>query len=518
MDNAPTLLGRLQELLVSYLPTRTQTITDHRNEPDSTLAGLTAERVHSAITLAEQGDTRKLFAIYRDVLIADTHTQSVIETRFLAVIGDEPLITPKNPKNPDDVVAAEALKAAIDRLPDFLGVCSDLLWGTIWPLAMVERTYRPAPELGLKFDWADITAVPDHLFRWTEGHMQIELIDPETRRPCGKWERPDPARFITHRGHLMRTPDCWGGPMRALAWWFFLKIMDREWWVRFLDKYGTPFMVGKFDKQDERSRQILERAFKLSTKVGGVVVNRETQIELLKASTGDSSEAYAKFFQTCDDAISRRVLGQTLSSTASPTGLGNGASDLQGQVRGDICGYDKKRLAQTLRNQLFKPWLRLNQFKGAVPNLTFGGEEQEENETTAKVLSGLKTAGIRVADKSLPVLSQRIGLELERDVTPDAPTETGPAEKLSKLLSATRPRVSRDPVAATDSISREAAAAITQAYRGSLAPVAQIILDAASPQEAGTKLLSAYAQWSPEKVAEIVETAITAGAWNATQG
>ncbi len=510
MAKAPTkaqLLERLTQMERDWTPRALETINDPRNEPASTLVGLTAERVHAAITQAEQGDTREYFSMCRDVLTASSHLQLVIETRLLAVIGDDVMISPVDKDKPEDVAAAEAIKAAVDRLPDFLGVCRDLLWGSIWPLALIERTYKTAETPGLVYDWADIVAVPDHLFRWTNGCLEIEAIDPQTRRGNGKFFVPEPARYIAHRGHLLRTPDNWGGPMRALIWWFFLQVMDREWWVRFLDKFGTPFTVGYFDKSDEKSRQILERAFRLSTKIGGMVVNKETRIELLKAGASDSADAFEKFYKICDDAIARRVLGQTLSSTASPTGLGNGASDLQGQVRGDIASFDKKKLAQTIRNGLFKPWLRLNGFAGAVPRLSFGGEEPEENTTTATVLKDLFGAGIRLAEKSLPALSTRVGLEMERDPAPAAPAGG------VKTLAAPLP-TSSDAGRAADTISREAAAMLSQVYRGSLAPVRQIVLASGTPAECQTRLLAAFVDWSPDRAAEVVEMAVVAGAWN----
>lgn len=513
MAKQPTkaeLLQRLQELESRWLPMQQETVVDPRNEPDSILAGLTADRIHSAIRLAEQGDTKDLFAIYRDVLIADTHLQSVIDTRMLAVIGDDISLQPMDPENKEDVVAAEAIKAAVDRLPDFMGVCRDLMWGSIWPLAVVERTYKAAAEPGLKYDWRDIVAVPDTLFRWTSGFLEIEEVDATTRRPNGRFFRPEPSRYLTHRGHLLRTPDCWGGPMRSLVWWFFLGIMDRDWWVRFLDKFGTPFMVGKFDKTDDRSRQILERAFKLSTKIGGVVVSRETQIELLKVSANDSAGAYKEFHEVCNREKSKRVLGQTLSTEAQATGMNSGNADLHSQVRGDIRAFDAKRLNQTLRQQLFGPWLRLNGFVGRPPIAVFGAEETEETTTTAQVLSNLKSAGLRIAEESLPTLSKRVGLTIERDEAQPRPPE--PLKKLAAPL----PKV-RDPAAAAETISREAAAAVTRAFRGSLAPARDIILSSQSPDEALERLAAAFTDWSATKTAEVVETALAAGAWNGLQ-
>lgn len=507
------LLQRITELEASYTPQQIVTVNDYRNEMPSTLMAMNADRVHAAIQNAEQGTTWELFSMYRDALIADSHLQGLINTRFLSVLGDDPMISPVNPDKPEDVAAAEAIKAAVDRLPDFMGLCADLLWGAIWPLAMVERTYKPAEVPGLVYDWADIVPVPDYLFRWSMGYLEVGEINPQSRKPDGKFLRPDAGRYITHRGHLLKTPDNWGGPMRSLLWWFFFKVMDREWWARFLDKYGTPFTVAKFEKNDNRSRQILEQALRMSTKIGGLVVTTGTQVELLKAGTGDTAGSYQAFWNACNDEQSRLVLGQTLSSTASPTGLGSGASGLQGQVRDDITTFDKKLLAQTLRTQFFKPWLRLNHFTGAVPSLTFGGEVAEENEVTARVLKDFSAAGLRVADKSLPALSKRVNLEIERAPAP-APMPAGPGAGV-KTLSA-MPTVS-DAGNAADSISREAAASLARVYRGTLAPVRQIVLESATPAECEAKLLACFVDWSPERAAEVVETAVVAGAWNGTQ-
>lgn len=511
MAKAPTkaeLIKRLDELENGWRPMSTETITDHRNQPHDMLSGLTADRVHAAIIAAETGETRDLFAIYRDALSADSHLQTLIETRFLAVLGDDPTAQPAS-DSPADKAAADFISGQISRCYSFTGLAADLLWGSMWPLALVDRSYKLSSEPGVTFDLGEMTAVPDHLLRWTSGHLEIQEVDVTTRQPTGQFFRPDPVRYITHRGHLLgsKLPDNWGGPMRALLWWFLLKTMDREWWARFLDKFGTPFTVAKFEKNDDRSRQILERAFKMSSRIGGLVVSAGTQVELVSANTA-AADAHERFYKLCEDAQAKRVLGQTLSSSASPTGLGNGASDLQGQVRGDIRQFDKLRLNATMRQQVFAPLMKANGIAGQAPHLVWGGEEPEENSTTATVLKDLYGAGLRLADKSLGSLSKRIGLEMERDPAPAAAPVPG-----VKQLSAPLPRGS-DPVAAALSISREAAASLSQVYRGSLAPVRQIVLESQSPEECQTKLLAAFVDWSPTKAAEVVEMAVVAGAWN----
>lgn len=406
------LMAALAALKERWLPLTTETVNNPLNEPPSTMPTLSADSLHAAITSAEKGDTRQYFATCRDTLVADTHLLGLISTRFLAVIGDDPVILPASQKV-GDIAAADAVRDAVERLDDFTALCQSLLWGHIWPLALIERTYKQATHPGLTYDWGTIRAVPDHCMRWTQGWLELERVDERTRLLTGQWFTPDMTRYILHRGHILPTPDCYGGPMRSLLWWFLLKTMGREWWARALDRFGTPFPVAKFDKADDRSRSILERAFKLSSKIGGLVVSSGTQVDLKEASV--NSDAHERFYQRCCDEQSRSVVGQTLSSTASATGFGGGASDLQGKVRDDLRQGDVRRLGQTLRQKFFLPWLRLNGFAGAPPQITFGQQEPEQLATIGEVLASFKQAGIRVGAGALPVLSERLGLELEMD-------------------------------------------------------------------------------------------------------
>ena len=59
-----------------------------------------------------------------------------------------------------------------------------------------------------------------------------------------------------------------------------------------------------------------------------------------------------------------------------------------------------------------------------------------------------------------------------------------------------------------DDIVSAHAAALAQAFRGSLAPVRQIILSSSSPAEAERRLKLFYADWKPQRVQEILEEAL----------
>ena len=91
---------------------------------------------------------------------------------------------------------------------------------------------------------------------------------------------------------MLTTPDNRGGPMRSLVFWWLLSSMGRDWWARFLDKYGSPFLVGKYDQADDASRGVLERAFQWAVRVGGIVVSKQTEVEIIQASASQSGDAF----------------------------------------------------------------------------------------------------------------------------------------------------------------------------------------------------------------------------------
>jgi hypothetical protein len=79
--------------------------------------------------------------------------------------------------------------------------------------------------------------------------------------------------------------------MRSILFWWLLATMDREWWARFLDRYGSPFLLGTYPRGDADSRSVMERAFALAVKLGGLVVSADTKVELSQAAATASRPA-----------------------------------------------------------------------------------------------------------------------------------------------------------------------------------------------------------------------------------
>jgi len=57
---------------------------------------------------------------------------------------------------------------------------------------------------------------------------------------------------------------------------------------------------------------------------------------------------------------------------------------------------------------------------------------------------------------------------------------------------------------------RARAADLSIAFRGSLAPVRQLVLESQTPQECVDRISAFYAEWSPAKLAALLEVALAA--------
>ncbi len=383
------------------------TIFNDRNEIPSDLRNLTAAGLLDAIDEAQNGNTYNLFAIYRDLIASDSQLMSEFSKRKGAVTGDTISIQAWDKKLPADVQAKDLCSELLDT-SIFSTACSWLLNGTLYPVTVAEKVYRHTPR---GFRLKSIIPVPFRLLDFRDG--TIKLYDTDAAgNVLATCHAADPARYIVHRGHTMPIPDTWGGPMRSILFWVLLRTMGRQWWSDLLERFGTPFLKGKY--KDEKGRQILERAFRLAVRLGGIVVSKDTEVEIGQAAASDSSNSHSMFIELCNKEISKLVVGQTLSSNSDPTGIGSGATSLQGEVRDDIRKSDARLLSLTLRTQLFAQLCAFNGIAGHPPTVIFGSDSASD---TSRLLSGVKSlydAGLEPDDEGITTLQERVGFGIRR--------------------------------------------------------------------------------------------------------
>lgn len=464
-------------------------------EPQSVLPGITATRVMSIISAAENGNVADLFTLYRDVAAADNHIQNELSKRKSAILGDAINLHPWDRKNADDIKAYEFCEPLIDTQA-FADLQNWLLNGVLWPVAVAEKVFRPVAN---GYRLAEFVQVPHQLLDYTDESLKILSVNQATKQPeYRSGIEPDPNRYIIYRGHKLPIPDQWGGPFRGVLFWWLLRTMSRQWWATFIEKYGQHFMIGKY--RDNAGRNVLVKAFALARKLGGIAISDKTSVEIIKAATSESSESHERFIKLCNDEISRSIVGQTLSSTPSPTGeLGGGTARFQSEVREDLRRMDAQGLAQTARTQLFTQYLRINGLRGNPPLMSFGSETDSVMRAKVDIVGKLYTAGLEPTDDGVTRLSEETGIALQRR-TPGASSFGTPMPFTALPMSAT-------PGAMETQVELQ----LADAFTGRYAPLREIILNATTAEHCQKQTL----QWlasvkTGANIAEIMEQVLAA--------
>lgn len=515
----------LSTLRALFLPKERKTAAYSLGEPPALASTLSASRIHGILRQAEAGDTQDLFSVYREMILGHAHTQTVFNQRKLAALADAITILPVDGDNPADVAAAKACQY-LTRSPGWLtSAMNHLLNGHLYPVAVLEVVYGSAPYgSGLRFVPTQWNPVPYHLLDYGLGKLMLWDAEPTTGHRLGSRSSIDPRRHIVHRGHLLTNlPDNWGGPLRAALFWYLFAQMDRDWWVRFLDRFGAPFIVGKYEDGRDADRRLLTTAFAAATKLFGLVVTRETDIQVHSVTTSSHGEAFEKMQAFANAELSKLILGQTMTVTAQASGMGSSQAQVQDNVRGDIKAWDITALAETVRLQIINPFLEANGLPGRA-ELSVITSNAAEIETQTKVLTAATQAGLKLTPEGITLFSKSTGLPFELGTAPAAQI---PGQRLPLTTLFDRPLALRaDPIADAqsrrlrqlgqptnddlDRIAQAAAPRLAKAFRGRYLSLAQMIEQAPDQATLEAQLLDYTSALPPAKAATLIEDALSA--------
>lgn len=507
------------QLIRKLVPTRPmRRWMDLRQEPAAIAHTMDVDRIHAALREAEAGNLETYFSLCRDVISSHAHAQAEFGKRKLAVVGDEMRVEAAS-QAPEDVLLADAVEAQLEALDGWLDALLHLLDSTLYPVAVLEKIYRPSDRPGWHYELADLRPVPPRLLDWSSGTLRIWDTD-DSGAKLGTTHAPEKIRYIVHRGHALgqaTIPDTWGGPMRAVIFWWFFATSDRHWWARFLDRFGAPFMVAKYDEVDDGARFVLQQAFQTATKVFGLAVPRHVEIEMQQATTQGAGEAFENFHNVCNQELSKVIIGQTLSATGQNLGLGGGQAGVQEGVRQDIRQFDAIRLAHTLRTQLLEPLRELNGWAGRMPNLAWGADSPAELSAIASILPGLGASGLEFTDEGVDELSQRLGLGLRRIEAAPAPgmgpLSAVPLAAPDAVLA--RERRSDRARRATDALAAAAAPDLAVALGADMKEIAGILDASTDLADFERRLRERFRALDVSSTAGIVQSVLSANSANA---
>jgi hypothetical protein len=73
--------------------------------------------------------------------------------------------------------------------------------------------------------------------------------------------------------------------------------------------------------------------------------------------------------------------------------------------------FDRARLAETLRDQLYTQWCEVNAISGNVPRVILGPASDPSD--LLAVLKAMREGGLQPSESAIPQLSQQFGFDVE---------------------------------------------------------------------------------------------------------
>lgn len=360
------------------------------------LSGLTPASLAGHLRAADDGDLLSQHRLFADMEDRSAHLQAEMSKRVNAPLTlDWDIAPPRNATAAEKAAAEwveEILRDAVDPLEDL----------AVAAMGAVGHGFAPI-ELEWRQDGAEWLPCwhprPQEWFQLSQDRRRLTLRDNSA-------DGADPIAFgwVMHcaskpkTGYLARA-----GLYRVLVWPFLFGAYALGDWAEFVETYGLPFIFGKYHAgatADERAS--LMRAVSALGHDARAIMPADMAIEIAKVTTGGSAggSPHEALLSWSEKAISKGILGATLTSGADGAASTNALGKVHNEVREDIRDSDVRQLAATLTRDLIYPLVALN--RGGIdglrrcPRIVFDTGEAEDLALYAESLPKLVSLGMRI--------------------------------------------------------------------------------------------------------------------------
>ncbi len=314
--------------------------------------GMRPERLARMLRQADEGDTEAYFTLAGEIEERDLHYGSVLNTRKLGVTSIPATIQSATDKRRDVKIAEDVQRLVNDpsfnelvfHMLDSLGKgwsANEIMWdaseGQFHP-----NRYEPRDQR-----W----------FMWDRETLKEPLLITD-ENPTG--ERLTPWKWIQHTPLVITSLPFRSGLSRPAVIAWCLKSYTLRDWMAFLEVFGMPFRIGKYPDgvTDADKDALLDAVRNLGADAAGII-HQDTSIEIVSTAAKGGAEAFIMTAEYWDKQMSKRVLGQTMTSDEGQ-GRGKAQAEVHNDVRLMIHRHDAARICASIRKQLILPYVRLN--------------------------------------------------------------------------------------------------------------------------------------------------------------
>lgn len=379
--------------------------------------GLTPSTLAGYLQSADGGLPENQAKLIQEMFEKDCHLAGLKSSRVTAVTQLDYKIIPYDGEGGSPEVAKFIEDAVYSNLA-FEDLMESMLEGIFYGYSFTELIW----DVNLQGQAVIIDAKPIHpkLIKFIGGEPYLSIQGQDSKFKDFKTAQLFPNYALLPTRY---------GVGRACAWPYLWKMWAIAFWNRYNEVFGMPVRLGKYSSgASQEDKDALITALKsLGTDAAGVISN-ETEIEFVQAMVRGSSQSvnpYEAIIEYCNREMSKRVVGQTLTTDSGVKSGSYALGQVHAQVRGDIVKSDAARLAYSLRKSVFSPLTAFN-FGPDVPPpfIKFKFEDAAELQMKSQSIGTLANAGWEFDDLEL---SEMFGLTMKRTQTNEQGKQQGKA-------------------------------------------------------------------------------------------
>ncbi|ADH63787.1 protein of unknown function DUF935 [Allomeiothermus silvanus DSM 9946] len=350
-----------------------------------TSRGLEPEGLAAILRQAEQGDLTRQMELFEEIEEKDAYLASLLQTRKQAVLALDYAVLPA-----DDSPAARQISDEVSALLQHINL-QDLL------LDLLDAIAKGLSVITMRWEYdRDSRRQLPTEFTWI--HPRDLLYDPQTgelrlRTQDGPQSIPYGAALVHHYKAKSGAPSR-AGLLRSLAWLYLFKNYSIKDWITFLEQYGQPLVLGKYDPTASKDElNALKEAVAAIGPEGRGVISKATEIEFKESQRYGTADAYSRFIELMEREMAVAITGSPLSSFDGSGGSNAMALTLD-KISQRLTRSDAKAVYSTLRRDLVVPFCHYNFDRADLaPRLEPILREPEDLKVAAETIKTLVDAG-----------------------------------------------------------------------------------------------------------------------------
>lgn len=306
------------------------------------------------------------YRVYENVL-SEPQVAAVLQQRRLAITQCEWRVDPASEARVDKQ-AANFVRQQLERI-GWDRITGKMHYGVFYGYAVSEVVYGR--------DGSKVTIDAIHVrnrrrFRFDED-AKLRLLTYQNMMPGELCESPYFWNFATGADH---DDEPYGlGLAHWLYWPVLFKRNGLKFWLTFLEKFGMPTAVGKYDQAATPSERntLLGATLAIQTDAG-LILPKGMEIELLEAARSGTGD-YKSLQDNMDETIAKVVIGQSMTSESRG---GQYKSEMQHDVRQDLVKADADLICESF-NLTVARWLTAWNFPSAQPPRVYRVVDEPED-------------------------------------------------------------------------------------------------------------------------------------------